>query len=650
MTQPSPRQNPPRGCPCDSQGYSQSQPQTRSHSQRHFLGKDQALPPQDPTLSNSRRSFLGGAVALSAAGLASAGLGAAGLMATGDTQAQDVPGQFSGLTPLLPAPIQSASKAPVTLPPLAALVLNKAAFGPAQGDVAAFNALGVTDSARLSAWLNIQLNPGNTDPAVDARLAALLASGIPEDVSAYSTINKTAAQLWTEHVRGSDYIEQNLPVWQVERLTILRGMYSQWQLREVLFDFWFNHFNVYGREFPTQGMMPEYDRVVRQHMFGNFGDMLNGIAKTASMLYYLDNYANTWPYPNENYAREVLELHTLGAIENYYGAVDPATLGNNAKGQRKGYTEIDVFQFARALTGWGIEDASDGPADTGAFIFRPDNHYDFSAGPIKVMGVTINSTGGETDVTSVLNYLAGHFGTARNIAWKLCTRLIGDSPPASIVDSTAEQFYTRRNDSDQLREVYRHILQSTEFQTTWGTKVKRPIETVIRAMRAVGVDLTFRISLDDYSSPSNGIFYRLEDTSHYPFGYGPPTGFPDEKEIWQGSGPLVMSWRAVTYMLRISSIVNLADQTNIGIPVAADRTPNAIVDFWMNRALGYPLDSVSRDRIAKFIVDNLGMGGTASTTIKTLTTTAAPIGNTTYQKILRAVVGLILMSPEAMRR
>ena len=552
MTESSPRQSPRRVCQCDSPGHHQGHSQGRSqgHSDRQSTGKTNRRS-QSVATSNSRRNFLGHAAAIStaalgAAGLSSAGLGVAGLVVTSDSQAQDVPEQFAGLTPLMPAPRQSASKAPVTLPPLAALVLNKAAFGPAQGDVAAFNALGVNDAARLSAWLNIQLNPGNTDPAVDTRLANLLLSSIPEDVSAYSTINKTAAQLWTEHVRGSDYIEQNLPVWQVERLTILRGMYSQWQLREVLFDFWFNHFNVYGREFPTQGMMPEYDRVVRQHMFGNFGNMLNGIAKTACMLYYLDNYANTWPYPNENYAREVLELHTLGAIENYYGAVDPATLGNNAQGQRTGYTEIDVFQFARALTGWGVEDASDGPADTGAFIFRPDNHYDFSQGPIKVMGVTINSSGGETDVTGVLNYLAGHFGTARNIAWKLCTRLIGDNPPASIVDSTADQFYTRRNDSDQLREVYRHILQSTEFQTTWGTKVKRPIETIIRAMRAVGVDLTFRFASNDYSSPSAGIFYRLEDTSHYPFGYHAPTGFPDEKEIWQGSGPLVMSWRAVT--------------------------------------------------------------------------------------------------------
>ena len=101
-------------------------------------------------------------------------------------------------------------------------------------------------------------------------------------------------------------------------------------------------------------------------------------------------------------------------------------------------------------------------------------------------------------------------------------------------------------------------------------------------------------------------------------------------------------------MLRQSEIVNLADQTNAGIPVTANRTPNAIVDFWMNRALGYALDSVSRDRIVKLITDNLG--GTAAAAINTPTNTAPPIGYTTYQKILRAVVGLILMSPEAMRR
>ncbi|MEJ8566602.1 DUF1800 domain-containing protein [Elongatibacter sediminis] len=579
----------------------------------------------------SRRTLIQGSVVA----------GTAGLMLTRPQPASAAAADFAEVTPLWPAP--QTAESPAITPPLAALVLNKAGFGPRPGDIAAFNALGGDDAARLAAWVDQQLNPTGSDPAVEDRLAALLLSSEPADQAAYDTIDKTAEQLWTDHARSSDWQTRNRPVWQMERLTLLRGAYSQWQLREVLYDFWFNHFNVFGREFPTSGMMPEYDRQMRQHLFGNFADMLTANAKTASMLYYLDNYANTWPHPNENYAREVLELHTLGAIENYYGPVDPGTVGNNSKGQRAGYTEIDVFQFARALTGWAVSDTTDGSPDTGAFIFRPNRHYNFSDGPIEVMDVTINSPGGgESDVTDVLDYLAGHYGTARFIAWKLCTRLIGDNPSEAIVSSTADEFYNRRFDNDQLKEVYRHVLLSSEFQTAWGDKVKRPIETLVRAMRAADVDFTIR--LDD--NVSNAVFGRLDDTGQYPFGYEPPTGYPDEREMWQGSGALIMSWRAITYMLRQSSLVNLAEQTNTGIPAVNDRTPDNIVDFWMDRALGYALENAVRDRIVQFITDQLS--GAAGSPINTDTTNTG--SSSTYQRIIRAVVGLILMSPDALRR
>ena len=135
-------------------------------------------------------------------------------------------------------------------------------------------------------------------------------------------------------------------------------------------------------------------------------------------------------------------------------------------------------------------------------------------------------------MTDILDYLAGHFGTARYIAWKLCTRLIGDNPPESIVNSTALEFYNNSTDPDQLKKVCRHVLTSTEFQTTWGEKVARPVETLMRAWRASGVNLTIRID----ENISNNIWNRLYDTSHYPFGYEPPTGYPDERQLWQGSG------------------------------------------------------------------------------------------------------------------
>ncbi|HKJ15973.1 MAG TPA: DUF1800 domain-containing protein [Xanthomonadales bacterium] len=581
-----------------------------------------------------------------------AALGVAGAALSLSSTAQAADSRFDSLTPLRPAPDVAEGGSP-SLPPLAALVYNKAAYGPRPGDIAAFNALGGNDPARLTAWVNQQLNPTGSDPAVTNRLNDLTLSSDPEDQVAYDTINKTAVQLWTEHARDSDYSIRNRPVWQMERLTLLRGCYSQWQLREVLYDFWFNHFNVYGREFPTFAMMPEYDRQLRTHMFGNFLDMLTANSRTASMLYYLDNYANTWPNPNENYAREVLELHTLGAIENYYGTVDPETVGNNSKGQRAGYTEIDVFQFARALTGWAVSDTTDDSPDTGEFMFRTNRHYNFSDGPIEVMDVTINGPGGgEADVTDILTYLAQHYGTARYVAWKLCTRLIGDNPPGSIVSSTADEFYNRRFDSDQLKEVYRHVLLSNEFQTTWGVKVARPVETLVRAMRATDVDLTMRID----HGLSNGIYGRLDDTSHYPFGYAPPTGFPDEREFWQGAGPLVMSWRTVTYMLRNSNenlpgsgpFLNLAEQTNALIPSSANRTPQNIVSEWMTRALGYALPTVVSDRVEQFITGIAGIA--ANQTLDDYTDTSNTGNSSTYQRIIRGVVGLLLMSPDAMRR
>jgi len=585
---------------------------------------------------------------------AGAVIGAAGAALALARHSQATSSKFDDLTPLRPAPDLAEGATPA-LPPLAALAYNKAAFGPRPGDIAAFNALAGNDAQRLALWVDIQLNPTGSDPEVEARLAALPGSPEPSDQAAFDTVDKTAAQLWSQHARSSDYLVANRPVWQMERLTLLRGAYSQWQLHEVLYDFWFNHFNVFGREFPSQGMMPEYDRQLRAHLFGNFGDMLNATARTPSMLYYLDNYANTWPNPNENYAREVLELHTLGAIENYYGAVDPGTVGDNQHGQRAGYTEIDVFEFARALTGWGVADGNYGDPDTGAFLFRPSRHYNFSQGPIEVMDVTINAPGGgEADITDILDYLAGHYGTARFIAWKLCTRLIGDNPPESIVNSTADEFYARRFDSDQLKECYRHVLLSSEFQSTWGLKVKRPIETLVRAMRATSVDLTMRID----HSVSNAIFGRLDDTSHYPFGYGPPTGYPDERETWQGTGPLVMSWRTITYMLRRSDenlpgsgpMLNLAAQTNAMIPSAGNRTPQNIVAAWMDRALGYVLPFGASDRMVQFISDIVGIGPNTAFPTSGSFDSNNTSDNSNYQRVIRGLVGLVLMAPDAMRR
>lgn len=571
-------------------------------------------------------------------------IGAGSLLSTPLAHGTDKPPEkFAGLRPLYPAAqLSTADGAGPSPPPFAVLVLNKAAYGPRPGEVSAFDSLpGADDAERLSLWLDEQLYPDDLlDTELNSRVSLFTDPGL-----AYDMIDKTPAELW-QVALDEDYSVRLRPVWQMERLTLLRAAYSKWQLREVLYDFWFNHFNIYGREFPAYGMMPEYDRQIRNHIFGKFEDMLLANARTASMLYYLDNYANTWPNPNENYAREVMELHTLGAVENYYGAIDPGDVGPNIKSERAGYTEIDVFQLARALTGWGVADGRSGAEDTGEFLFRSNQHYNFSQGDIEVMDITIASPGGgESDVTDILSYLARHYGTARYIAWKLCKRLVADDPGELLIASTADVFYANRDDPEQMRKVYRHVLESTDFQTTWGQKVKRPMEVVISALHAADMDFTIRMD----HGPSNNLVSRLDDTSHYPFYYSAPTGFPDNRPQWQGSGPLIQTWRTVTRMLRESTEVNLAARTNIEIPVVAERTPEDIVNMWMTRALGYSLSPVQAQTVVDFITGLPNVAG-ADQSLDPGIDTADTGPTSIYQRIIMATVGLILMSPNAMRR
>jgi len=547
---------------------------------------------------------------------------------------------------LFPAPPIERGASP-DVPPFAVRVLNKAANGPARGDVAAFNALGSNDTARLAAWVDQQLNPNGADPEVDVRLNGLTFPGQP-----YDTINKSNIALWNEHVRNGDFGMRNRPREQSQRLMLLRGAYSRWQLREVLADFWHNHFNIdIELNDQSRGYFPAWDRDVRQHMFGNFLDMLRNTTRNAAMLYYLDNAFNTWPNPNENYAREVLELHTLGALENYAGAVDPNTVPDNSKGERAAYTEIDVFQFARALTGWGVADGRQGdPLDNGTFLFRANRHYDEHAlEPIEVMDISIGSNGGSNDVEQILTYLARHYGTARFIATKLCRRLVGDNVSEALISSTADEFWDRRLQSNQLREVYRHVLLSDEFKDTWGDKAKRPTETLLRVWRALDVDFTPRHGEEGISG---GFLGRLEQAGHRPYEMEPPTGYPDFKGFWQGTGSLVFTWRTITYLLTRNNdgdiSIDLVGKTNQLVPTVSQRTPANVVSAWLQLAYGFLPETATVNKAAQFMAQIAGVG------INEQLENSMDTGNTNnggeYNRVLRATLGLIMLLPVGQQR
>ncbi|MEZ5313790.1 MAG: DUF1800 domain-containing protein [Thermoanaerobaculia bacterium] len=395
----------------------------------------------------------------------------------------------------------SAWDAPLGAPPeLAVIALNRMGFGPRPGDIAAFNALGGDDISRLTAYVDQQLAPNDADdPAYLERRNGL--NGLPNPN--FLTLGWTLQQTWEAfEVSPTTQSPSNRPAEETRLDTLCRMVYSKWQLREVLADFWHNHFNVYGFENYTQESLVHYDRdVIRPHLFGNFRELLEAVARSTTMLYFLDNYTNTRQGPNENYGRELFELHTLGA-ENYFGVgnqadvppwgvgvVWPAGLPSAGQPIPAGYVDNDVYESARSFTGWGVTYA------TGQYAYTAANHDVFQKAVLSLGVVNIPpNQADEKDGTDVLDMLAAHPGTGRHIARKLCRRLIADDPPAALVESIGDLFTSLREAPDQIAQVVRAIVLSPEFSSTWGAKIKRPVEFTVSAMRAASPNWLFGYS------------------------------------------------------------------------------------------------------------------------------------------------------------
>lgn len=539
------------------------------------------------------------------------------------------------------------------LPSMAFRVYSKLAFGPrpanpanpgGMGDLDYFNSLGATDSQRLEAWLNEQLAPG-ADPEVDSRL-----SGNP----VWRTQNKTLSQMWLDHYRydgPNSWQVQNRPYWETQLLTLTRMVHSRWQLREVLADFWANHFNVDGSEGAVRSVLMSYYRdVIRAHLFGNFRTMLENVVKHAAMMYYLDNARNSTPNPNENYARELLELHTLGAVENYYGFIPPSQVPLNQDGEPAGYVEADVLETARLLTGFGVADGEDGAPDTGAYLFRPAWH---DSGTKTILGQSYPGTG-ESELGALLDYLCQHRGTAEFICWKLAVRLIGDSFTAAspLVQAAADVFQSNWTQPDQLSQVYRALILSSEFQSTWGDKVRRPTETVAAVLRAVNAPYDFELNSAADDAGFYGYYWTWYQTSQLPYSSEPPTGYAESASAWKGTGPLIMSWRTASLMLRdvdsasAPAHVDLVTETNAAV---TNPTPNAIVDWWLDRIQGPGHQTLAAKRTA--MVDFVRVNGNATGNDQPLGINTSDNGVwSSYQQLLRGLVLMIALLPERMIR
>ncbi len=390
------------------------------------------------------------------------------------------------------APLTDLNPADLVSPDPLLHLLRRATYGPSPASIAEIRQLGAT------AWLDRQLNPaGIADASCDELCARLPLTAYSIDgIRALVRYGKLREYSWD-------------PMFQVGMTAVARATFSERQLFEVMVDFWSNHLNMTCPSSDGWDSRPDYDRtVIRRHALGRFADMLKASARHPAMLTYLDNGYSTRAAPNENYGRELLELHTVGL----------------------GYREADVVNAARLLTGLTVD------GDTGRYRYDRRRHH---VGPVTVLGFRHpNSTeaGGEAAALALLDYLAMHPSTARLLARKLCVRFVSDNPPAALVDRLAAIYRYHRT---AIVPVLRALFTSPEFAAAVGQKVRTPLEDIVATVRVLGYgpEPTGTKALE-------GLYWTLDAAGHKPLAWAPPNGYPDVAAAWASPSGYLVRWNA----------------------------------------------------------------------------------------------------------
>jgi hypothetical protein len=444
---------------------------------------------------------------------------------------------------------------PLSLPPasLEYTVLKRTSFGVHRDALSAIQNIGI--NAYLEGQLDYQaINDGNLETTIQTlfplttQTPAQLINGFPDNIT-------TVAQ-------------------QMVSATQYRQLFSKRQLYEVMVEFWSDHFNIHLVNGLGPTLKPEDDRlVIRTHALGNFRDLLGASARSPSMLFYLDNFYNLASAPNENYARELMELHTLGV--------------------NGGYTEADVKEVARCFTGWTIRFPGDGVY--GTFKYEPLVHDDAAK---VVLGNPIAAGGGESDGEQVLDILATHPSTARFIATKLCRRFISDDPDIASLDAVAAAFSASNGD---IKTTLRALFATPAFNDTADQKFCRPTEYLAGMVRALAPDTAY--------PTDNGLlfFFAQGILGQVPFYWPTPDGYPDTQGYWANTGGLLNRWRLsfLSYAPFIPSInVIQIDYINL---LGGANTIATIVDALVDNILMRPLLSEDRAIMIDWLVTEFGV-------------------------------------------
>jgi uncharacterized protein (DUF1800 family) len=453
--------------------------------------------------------------------------------------------------------------------------------------------------------------------------------------------NQTKRREIQKMLKDMGYKQPQQVALELQQSKILRAVYSERQLQEVMTDFWFNHFNIFLQKGADRVLTTSYERdVIRPNVFGKFEDLLKATAESPAMLFYLDNWMSAAPNAetlkrrdqiakamerrqarradkmseqekeqmlnakgkikkaprglNENYAREIMELHTLG--------VDG------------GYTQKDVQEVARAFTGWTLKQ----PRAGAEFFFNPMIHDD---GEKTVLGKKIAAGGGQKDGYAVIHMLATHPATAKFISTKLARKFVNDTPPQSLVNKMADTF--KKSDGD-IRQVLRVMFTSPEFfaSENYRAKIKTPFEMTVSAVRAVGADTTGGPQFHRWiAQMGEGLFMAQ-----------PPTGYPDTAEHWVNTGALLERMN-FALALAANKIQGTRGNLNSLVPDAGTLSPSQLVDRYAKLLLKDELSPQSRATIDKSLNEQL----------------LAKNGNSKATDAAK-VVGLILGSPEFQRQ
>jgi uncharacterized protein (DUF1800 family) len=473
------------------------------------------------------------------------------------------------------------------------------------------------EKSGLEAWLSQQLDTKNAaSPDLDARLRSFqlqikypAGNGSPApngDTRNWpamdemrplhftgAPIDTTWALLDPKIVRPNE--EYLRPYHEVAAATVIRAVHSRAQLYERMVAFWHDHFNVLGSDDRRVGCaLPAYDRdTIRPHALGNFRKLLEAAAASPAMLVYLSNANSRAGGDNENYGRELLELHTMGRgayLNDHYNRW--RDVPGAADGKPAGYIDEDVYEAARAFTGWTIENSQkiDGATElprTGRFIYVEGWHDGYQK---RVLATELPPYAPPmADGRKVLDLAAFHPATTRFLCLKLCRFLVSDEPPASLVESAAKVWTESGKQPDQIARVVKHVVLSKEFAASGGAKVKTPLALAASFARVAGIDL----------APTMPFLNQLTQCGQKLFGWPTPDGRPTSTEYYLTPEYVRERWVLVAKLAQ--------NAWNTGLPKAlADpggQLPRAgdAIELWLARFAGR--DAASAPFLAALGID-----------------------------------------------